>query len=101
MPGSAKGVGKVNQFNHETQELRAIADLLEAMNRFDEQMQPHSLSVQVGPEVWWCDQLMGHVVRANEDDNEGPWVYRPDAYGDEPMVRSTGGTVGDQAERVT
>ncbi len=77
----------MKQFNHETKELRAIADLLEAMNRFDEQMQPHSLSVQVGPEVWWCDQLMGHVVRANEDDNEGPWVYRPDAYGDEPMVR--------------
>jgi hypothetical protein len=79
----------MNQFKHDAKQLRAIADLLEAMNRFDEQMQPHSVSVQVGPEIWWCDRLMGHIVRQDEDDNEGPWVYRPDAYGYEPEVRWT------------
>lgn len=77
----------MNQFNHRAKELRAIADLLDAMNRFDESCQ--GIKVQVGPEIWLDGQLMGHIVRANEDDNEGPWVYRPDAYGDEPMVRWT------------
>jgi hypothetical protein len=76
----------MEQFNHDADELRAIANLLDAMNEFDKQLAP-TVSVQVGPEIWWCGQLMGHIVRANEDDNEGPWRYRPDAYGDEPMVR--------------
>jgi hypothetical protein len=79
----------VKQFNHDSSELRAIANLLDAMNEFDAQMEAIGASVQVGPKVWWCGQLMGHIVRANEEDNEGPWVYRPDAYGDEPMVRLT------------
>ena len=83
----------MKQFSHNADELRAIANLLDAMNQFDKQLAP-KISVQVGPEIWWCGQLscgqlMGHVVRDYEDENEGPWVYRPDAYGDEPMVRFT------------
>jgi hypothetical protein len=79
----------MKQFSHNADELRAIANLLDAMNEFDTQMDAIGASVQVGPEIWWCDRLMGHIVRQDEDENEGPWVYRPDAYGDEPMVRWT------------
>jgi hypothetical protein len=77
----------MKQFNHDSSELRAIANLLDAMNEFDAQMDAIGASVQVGPEIWWCEQLMGHIVRENEADNEGPWVYRLDSHGNEPMVR--------------
>lgn len=63
------------QYIHTAAELHAIADLLDAMNKFDKAN--GTISVQVGPEIWWCDRLMGHIVRQDEEANEGEWGYRP------------------------
>jgi hypothetical protein len=65
------------QYIHSVEELRAIADLIDAMNKFESAMESAGLSVACGPEVYWHDRLMGHVVRCDEDSGEGPWCYRP------------------------
>lgn len=63
------------QFAHAAEELRAIADILDAMNKLDKVRT--DIGVGVGPEIWWCDRLMGHIVRADEDEDVGEWCYRP------------------------
>lgn len=67
----------MEQYQHSPEELRAIAELVDAMNAFDRKLTVHSVTVQVGPEIWWCDRLMGHIVRTDEEENEGDWTYRP------------------------
>ena len=67
----------MEQYHHSPDELRAIADLVDAMNAFDKRLTAHSVTVQVGPEIWWCDRLMGQICRTDEEENEGDWTYRP------------------------
>jgi len=75
----------MEQYQHSPQELRAIADLVDAMNAFDKALEVFSVSVEVGPEIWWCDRLMGHITRTDENENEGDWTYRP-ARGEDVCV---------------
>lgn len=74
-----------DQYIHSIDELRAIADLIDAMNKFDSALKNHGVSVQCGPEIWWVDSLMGHIVRSDEDENEGLWHYRPARGEDGPI----------------
>ena len=67
------------QYRHTAKELRAIADLLDAMNKFDEDLEPESIAMIHGPEVFWTDRRMGCIERIDqEDDDVGVWCYRPD-----------------------
>ena len=68
------------QFPHTADELRAIADLLDAMNKLDKVNT--GIGVGYGPEIWWYDRLMGHVVHADEEEGVGEWCYRS-AKGDD------------------
>lgn len=65
------------QYVHSAIELNAIAKLLDAMNDFDTTLHDSLVSIECGPEVWFVDRLMGHIVRSDEEQNEGEWVYRP------------------------
>jgi len=71
------------QYQHSDVELRAIADLLEAMRTFDESMAAsRSDSIQGSLEIWWMDRVMGRIERADPDDDESEWGYRPDCGSD-------------------
>ncbi len=62
--------------NHTADELKVIAKLLDAMNEFERESS--MLSLQGGPEIWWCDMRMGLIGRGDEaEEKEGEWCYVP------------------------
>jgi hypothetical protein len=67
----------IQQYLHCAAELEAIAKLINAMNEFETTLQKSLISIECGPEIWFTDKLMGHIVRTDEDNNEGEWAYRP------------------------
>lgn len=65
------------QFSHSATELRAIADLVVAMNAFEATLKSEGVGIESGPEIYWADRMMGHIERLDAEDSESEWCYRP------------------------
>lgn len=66
----------MEQYQHSPDELRAIAELLDAMNAFERTLNAHSVTVEGEIGVWWCDRVMGVIERDDQEDVSN-WTYRP------------------------
>ena len=66
----------MEQYQHSPEELRAIADLVDAMNAFERTLNAHSVTVEGEIGVWWCDRVMGLIERDDQEDVSN-WTYRP------------------------
>lgn len=66
----------MEQYQHSPEELRAIADLVDAMNAFERTLNAQSVTVEGEIGVWWCDRVMGLIERDDQEDVSN-WTYRP------------------------
>lgn len=69
----------MEQYQHSTEEMRAIADLVDAMNAFERTLNAHSVTVEGEIGVWWCDRVMGLIERLDQEDVSN-WTYRPNRF---------------------
>ena len=66
----------MEQYQHSPEELRAIAELVDAMNAFERTLNADSVTVEGEIGVWWYDRVMGVIERDDKEDVSN-WTYRP------------------------
>ena len=65
------------RYQHTADELREVSKIMDALEAFSGK--DNSIGIFGELEVFWCDRVMGRIMRDQTLEEDGPWVYFPEA----------------------